>query len=577
MPVNQTSEFVRRLRGAMLLRDGAALTDGQLLESFICRQDEAALAALVRRHGPMVWGVCRRVLRNHHDAEDAFQAAFLVLVRKAASIVPREMVANWLYGVAHQTALKARAIAARRKQRERQVAVMPEPAAVEQDFWTDLQPLLDEELSRLPDKYRVITVLCDLEGKTRKEAARHLGCPEGTVAGRLARARAMLAKRLTRRGVALSGGTLAAVLSRKVASAGVPTSVVSPTIKAANRFTAGQTAAAGVVSVKVAALTEGVLKSMFFTKLKVVTVLLGVAALSGAAGLIYQAQALGQPKAQSATATTDKENQLAATKKDEKPKPDKEQLQGTWKIVSSVYDGEKNELEVGNECTIKDMTIKYMDGAKKSTGASTPYLRFRLDEKTNPKVIDLVEAKADDLFDTAKLDKRLDDADQRKEGIYSIVGDTLKFCVSRKKGERPTAFESKKGSGYMLIVLKKERQKDEEQKEAKKKDSRFPEGRDYNFGKVRRGTSLKHAFRIVNTSDVPLRLTSVRVSAGCMTGSVSKRVLQPSEEGKVEVTVDTGRFVGSKTMLLFLEVEQRGTTERLRFSITADSVEDQSR
>src|SRR5207248_1960127 len=198
-------------------------------------------------------------------AEDAFQATFLVLVRKAASVVPRALVANWLYGVAHRTALKARATAARRKGRERQVAEMPEPAVTEQDLWRDLQPLLDEELSRLPDKYRAVIVLCDLEGKTRKEAARQLACPEGTVAGRLARARVMLAKRLAQRGVTLSGGALAVVLSEKVASAGVPTSVVSSTIKAASLFAAGQTA--DVISAKVAALTEGVVKAMFVTKI----------------------------------------------------------------------------------------------------------------------------------------------------------------------------------------------------------------------------------------------------------------------------------------------------------------------
>jgi RNA polymerase sigma factor (sigma-70 family) len=306
MATSHISEVIQHLRRTALLRDGAGLTDGQLLEDYISRRDEAALAALVHRHGPMVWGVCHRVLRDYHDAEDAFQATFLVFVRKAASVASRELLANWIYGVAHQTALKARATAARRKERERQVTEMPEPAAAEQDFWRDLQPLLDEELSRLPDKYRSVIVLCDLEEKTRKQAARQLGCPEGTVGGWLARARVMLAKRLAQRGVALSGGALAAVLSQNVASAGVPTTVVSSTIKAATLFAAGQVAATGAIPVKVAALTEGVLKAMMLNKMRLAIVLLLVAATSGAVGLIYQTPATGASEVQTGSRAHEK-------------------------------------------------------------------------------------------------------------------------------------------------------------------------------------------------------------------------------------------------------------------------------
>src|SRR5881392_1482901 len=125
MATSPVGEVVRHLRGVLLPRDGAGATDGQLLADYLGRRDEAALAALVGRHGPMVWGVCRRVLRNDHDAEDAFQATFLVLVRRAASVALRASVGNWLYGVARQTALKARATAARRGTRERQVTAMP--------------------------------------------------------------------------------------------------------------------------------------------------------------------------------------------------------------------------------------------------------------------------------------------------------------------------------------------------------------------------------------------------------------------------------------------------------------------
>ena len=153
--------------------------------------DEETFATLVERHAPMVWGVCRRVLHNHHDAEDAFQATFLVLARRAASVVPREMLANWLFGVAcDRRRLKARGLAARNDYRERQVAALPERAAEERGCWDDLVPILDRELTRLPNKYRAVVVLCDLEGKTRKESGRRAGVPEGSVAGWLARARA---------------------------------------------------------------------------------------------------------------------------------------------------------------------------------------------------------------------------------------------------------------------------------------------------------------------------------------------------------------------------------------------------
>jgi RNA polymerase sigma factor (sigma-70 family) len=297
MATAQMDTVLRHLRRAVLRRDGAGWTDTQLLASFIDQKDEAAFEALVRRHGPMVFGVCRRVVRNHHDAEDAFQATFLVLARKAASVRPRARVANWLHGVALRTALKAKAMTAKRQGREKQVTAMPEPEVVQQDHWWNLQPLMDQELNGLPEKYRIPILLCDLEGKTIKEATRQLGWPQGTLAGRLARGRKLLAKRLANRGVVLSAGSLAAALSQKVASAGVPTSLMSSTVKAAAMVAAGQATVAGVVPANVAALTEGVLKAMLLGKLKTATAgLLLIALLLGAAGAIYQTQAAERPK-----------------------------------------------------------------------------------------------------------------------------------------------------------------------------------------------------------------------------------------------------------------------------------------
>ncbi len=271
MATSQISNVIRQLHKTMLVNEAS---DGQLLESFVNRREEAALEALVRRHGPMVWNVCRRVIHNHQDAEDAFQATFLVFVRKAASILPREMVGNWLYGVAHQTALKAQATAAKRRTREKQVVEMPEPVLSEQERWNDLRPVLDEELSRLPDKYRIVIVLCDLEGKTRAQAAQQLDWPEGTVAGRLARARTTLAKRLAQRGIVFSGGALAAVLSQQAASACLPSAMMTTTIKTAALLAAGKAAATAAIPANVVALSHGVIKAMQLTKLKTVTAVL---------------------------------------------------------------------------------------------------------------------------------------------------------------------------------------------------------------------------------------------------------------------------------------------------------------
>jgi RNA polymerase sigma factor (sigma-70 family) len=247
----------------------------------------------------MVWAVCRRVLRNEADAEDAFQATFLVLVRKAACIVPRAMVGNWLYGVAHNTALKAKAMNRKRREKERQAGTMPRPDGADEGL-QKLRARLDVELSRLPDKYRAPVVLCDLEGKTRKEAARQLGWAEGTVAGRLARARAMLAGRLSGHGPVLSGGALAAALAQDAAGASLPAPLVISTIRATALFATHQALTTGALPAKVVALTEGVLKTMFLTKLKTVTtVLLAVAlgsTLATAVGLRAMAAGRdGQP------------------------------------------------------------------------------------------------------------------------------------------------------------------------------------------------------------------------------------------------------------------------------------------
>ncbi len=216
---------------------------------------------------------------NVHDAEDAFQATFLVLVRRAASIASRDRVANWLYGVAHRTALKARQTAARRRARERQGTEMPEPEARPSapDPWRDLRPLLDREVARLPDRYRAALVLCDLEGKNRREAARQLGLPEGTVGSRLARARSLLAKRLARYESAGEGAPLA-LLAHELAQPSVPPAVLSATLRAVTSLASGQ-ATPGLIAAPVVALTEGVIRAMILMKINTAVVVLSIAGL----------------------------------------------------------------------------------------------------------------------------------------------------------------------------------------------------------------------------------------------------------------------------------------------------------
>jgi RNA polymerase sigma factor (sigma-70 family) len=257
-------------------------TDGELLARFAERRDETAFAALMRRHGPMVLGVCRRVLTDTHDADDAFQATFLILVRKAGSLGRPELLGNWLYGVAYRTASRVRAQAATRRRREgnpmHEPPASPRPPA-EGAAWHELRTLLDEELNRLPEKYRRAFVLCDLEGLTNEQAALRLGCPKGTVLSRLSRARELLRHRLNRRGVAVTTTALTALLAEN-ATAAVPVVLFDTTLTSALLFASGQ-AAAGALNAPAVAIAEGVLKTMVFTKLKIAVVLLLLVAVAG--------------------------------------------------------------------------------------------------------------------------------------------------------------------------------------------------------------------------------------------------------------------------------------------------------
>jgi RNA polymerase sigma factor (sigma-70 family) len=277
--------FIRRLSVAHLV---AAVPDDELVERFAVHREEAAFAALVRRHGPLVLGVCRRVLTDAHAAEDCFQATFLVLARKAGSLKGPQALGPWLYGVATRTALKARARAARRRVCERRAAVAEAVAPSDGLVWRDLRPKLDEAIAGLPEKYRTAFVLHHLEGLTVAEVAHRLGCPQGTTAARLARAKEQLRARLARRGLGWCFGALATALAQGAAPAAVPAPLAAVTVQAAMLIAAGEVA--GALSATAAALISGGLRVMSVSKVKVaLAVLLTVSALGVGLGVFQPA------------------------------------------------------------------------------------------------------------------------------------------------------------------------------------------------------------------------------------------------------------------------------------------------
>jgi RNA polymerase sigma factor (sigma-70 family) len=275
--------YIRRVSGAP-----ADDSDRALLQRFARHGDAEAFAGVVRRHGPMVLAVCRRVLRDGHDADDAFQAVFLLLVRKAGSLRRPEQLGPWLHGVAHRVAVKARSLGLRRRGREEPLADLPAPPSADDPVWRDLRPVLDDAVRSLPAKYRGPFVLCYLQGMTHAEAARHLGCPPGTIATRLSRARDQLRARLVRRGVTLSAGALAVVLATR-AEASVPPALFATALRTI--------AVPSAVPSHVTALTEGVCRMMLLQKMRFVAMALVAAAAVGALVVGYRSGAAEPPTA----------------------------------------------------------------------------------------------------------------------------------------------------------------------------------------------------------------------------------------------------------------------------------------
>ena len=420
------TDFLHHLGRRAGPRGAGGDTDTALLERFAARREEAAFEALVCRHGPMVLGLCRRLLPDMQDAEDAFQATFLVLVRKAASLRQGELLAGWLYRVAYRIAVRARAVAARRRGRERQGVEMAEARPSGAGDEADLGPLLHEEVNRLPERYRLPVLLCYLQGRTNEQAARELAWPVGTVKGRLTRARALLRGRLARRGVGLSLGALGAALDRSLAPAAIPPALLAGTVRSALLVALGQETA-GVVSDRAAALSKGALRTMFWKRLALVSVVLLGLAGAGAGLCLSQTRAGGMGQAPQGPPA------------DRQPRQAKEEAE-------AIRKGKKNLQQLANAMHDYASTNGQLPPSAIVSKAGKPLLSWR--------VLLLPYLGEEKLFKQFKLDEPWDSAHNKKllakmPRLYAPVrarpkeAGTTAFQVFTGKG---TVFEGKRGT-----------------------------------------------------------------------------------------------------------------------------------
>jgi RNA polymerase sigma factor (sigma-70 family) len=400
--------------------------DAVLLERFVRARDEGAFEAILHRHGPLVYTVCRRLLSNPDDTADAFQATFLVLARKAGAIATGSLLANWLYGVAYRVGTRARKNRLRRGAREQADADLTRFPASDEPGDGALTRELCEEVERLPPSYREPIVLCYLEGKTVEQAATELRCPATTVKGRLALARERLRQRLVRRGVPLT----AELVAGHALAGPAPAALIVQTLQAAPAFADG--ALVGTVSAQVIALTTGVLRTMLLSKLKtVVPVLVAITLLTGTGVTAYRTNAWDKPA----------DEKKADRPKADKPKADKEAILGTWQVVSVEFSGQKNPegadfdlLRKAKLTFTKDKQITEMAGGKREHD-------YTLDSTRTPKALDI------------------QDGDPRTRAIYALEGDRLTICFPNAGAavrNRPSKLATQEGDGLFLLVLKRE-------------------------------------------------------------------------------------------------------------------------
>ena len=407
--------FVQNLCRRLSVRGGVGASDAELLDRWVVNRDEAAFELLLRRHGPLVLSVCRRLLHHPQDVEDAFQAAFLLLVRKAASIRRRQALASWLYKVAYRVALRARAD--RQKTAVATAADLEALAATSDDelLWRDLRPVLDDEVQRLPEKYRAAFVLCHLQGLTNQEAADTLGCPLGTVLSRLSWARQRLRVRLARRGLAISAVGLATVLADNAASAAIAPALIQSTLVSSERF--ATCAAAGTAPSVL--LAEGVLKTMFASKLILsAAAFLGLLVL-GAVSAVHRTQAAAAPPRATPGAPVPARAKIPAEPKE------------VIRSISSRLNGRI--LVLGTEIDPKTLTAKQRERLLQSGNLLTVTVAFLATEASKED-----QAKRVPVF-TVKGDKRLwrrwTEADNTEPGQLRVIHQESTF-LRLQRGSR---------------------------------------------------------------------------------------------------------------------------------------------
>jgi RNA polymerase sigma-70 factor (ECF subfamily) len=411
--------------------------DSALLESFLRHGDEAAFGALVQRYGPLVFGVCRRVLQHQQDAEDAFQATFLVLARKAGSISKRECVGSWLYGVAYRIARQAKAKMARLPIYNANLPEVPTVDGLPELVWRDLRPVLDEEVSRLARKYREPFLLCYFEGKTNEQAARQLGCPLGTVLSRLARARDRLRSRLKRRGIALSVAMLATLLAEETASAAVPAALARKAVKAAAVCRGQGGMFPPTVSATVAMFAEGFLTAQRRTKLQqTVLGVVGTAMGLAVIGILVFAVISAGTGHRDRPGGSPSNTLLAADAGDE------QKIRGAWiatrvEVGGNLMKDKGSRIEFNNDSKKWDLDCKIQfEGVPEHKFQVTA--QYTIDPTQAPRAVDL------------KLPNGV------MLGIYRFENETLHLCFDAGGKERPKEFATKPQTAMFYYVLKRE-------------------------------------------------------------------------------------------------------------------------